>query len=150
MTGYIDPTKETFASFRESDRPGPIHMLNLVRFRDQAAYPEGHENANRTMTGKDAYSAYGRASGPVFARVGGSIIWRGDMTTMLIGPENEHWDTSFIARYPHAGAFLEMVTDPIYRLAVVHRQAAVLTSRLIRHAGFEGDQDGHFHAANSN
>ena len=30
----------------------------------------------------------------------------------------------FIAFYPHAGAFLEMVTDPVYRQAVVHRQAA--------------------------
>jgi hypothetical protein len=34
--------------------------------------------------------------------------------------------------YPTAAAFLEMVTDPVYRQAVVHRQAAVATSRLIR------------------
>ena len=38
----------------------------------------------------------------------------------------------FIARYPNAGAFLEMVTDPVYQDAVKHRQAAVLTSRLQR------------------
>jgi hypothetical protein len=31
-----------------------------------------------------------------------------------------------------APPFLEMVTDPAYRLAVVHRQAAAATSRLIR------------------
>ena len=37
MTGHIDPTKEAFAAFRAKDRPGPIHMLNLVRFRDRAA-----------------------------------------------------------------------------------------------------------------
>ena len=30
MNGHIDPTKETFAEFRADDRPGPIHMLNLV------------------------------------------------------------------------------------------------------------------------
>ncbi|MAF06368.1 MAG: DUF1330 domain-containing protein, partial [Acidiferrobacteraceae bacterium] len=35
---YVDPTKETFAAFRENDREGPIHMLNLVRFRENAAY----------------------------------------------------------------------------------------------------------------
>ena len=39
MIGYIDPSKEAFASFRANDRAGPIHMLNLVRFRDKAAYP---------------------------------------------------------------------------------------------------------------
>ena len=33
MTGHIDPTKEAFAAFRADDRPGPIHMLNLVRLR---------------------------------------------------------------------------------------------------------------------
>ena len=31
--GHIDPTKEVFAQFKANDRPGPIHMLNLVRLR---------------------------------------------------------------------------------------------------------------------
>jgi len=61
MTGHIDPTKEVFARFRDNDRPGPIHMLNLVRLRDRAAYPDG-----RIATGAEAYAAYGRDSGPVF------------------------------------------------------------------------------------
>jgi uncharacterized protein (DUF1330 family) len=51
---------------------------------------------------------------------------------MLIGPGDKPWDLIFIARYPTAGAFLEMVTDPQYQEAVKHRQAAVLDSRLIR------------------
>jgi len=53
---------------------------------------------------------------------------------MLIGPADKQWDMMFIARYPPAAAFLEMVTDPGYREAVKHRQAAVLDSRLIRSA----------------
>ena len=69
---------------------------------------------------------------PIIARIGASILWRGEMQAMLIGPTSERWDHAFIARYPSAHAFLEMVTDPAYREAVVHRQAAVLTSRLIR------------------
>ena len=43
----------------------------------------------------------------------------------------------FIARYPNAGAFLEMVTDPVYQQAVKHRQAAVMTSRLQRFGELE-------------
>ena len=31
MAGYIDPTKEDFARFREMQREGPLHMLNLLR-----------------------------------------------------------------------------------------------------------------------
>jgi uncharacterized protein (DUF1330 family) len=76
----------------------------------------------------------------VFKRVGGSILWSGRPELVLIGPGSERWDTAFVAHYPSAGAFLAMVTDPEYRLAVVHRQAAVETSRLIRTEPREGGQ----------
>ena len=79
--GHIDPTKEVFAQFRANDRPGPIHMLNLVRLREEAAYPDG-----RKATGAEAYAAYGRESGPVFERLGGRIVWQGRFELMLIGP----------------------------------------------------------------
>jgi uncharacterized protein (DUF1330 family) len=127
MTGHIDPTKETFAAFHSNDRPGPIHMLNLVRFREKAAYPDG-----RDASGAEAYAAYGRDSRPVFARLGGRIVWRGNFELMLIGPRDEKWDACFIAEYPSVSAFVQMIRDPLYREAVKHRQAAVLDSRLIR------------------
>ena len=85
--GHVDPTKEVFAQFRANDRPGPIHMLNLVRLRAQAAYPDG-----RRATGAEAYAAYGRESGPVFERLGGRIVWQGRFELMLIGPEAERWN----------------------------------------------------------
>jgi len=127
MTGHIDPSRETFAVFRADKRPGPIHMLNLVRLRARAAYPDG-----RVGTGAEAYAAYGRESLPVFSRLGGSIVWRGKFELMLIGPAEERWDVCFIAEYPSVSAFVEMIRDPIYREAVKHRQAAVEDSRLIR------------------
>jgi uncharacterized protein (DUF1330 family) len=127
MAGHIDPSKERYQLFRDLPRSGPIHMLNLVRFRGEAAYPDG-----RKATGAEAYAAYGRDSGPVFTRLGGKIIWRGDFQFMLIGPSDERWDEAFIAQYPSADAFIEMLRDPVYREAVKHRQAAVDDSRLIR------------------
>ena len=127
MTGFIDPTKETFAAFRADDRPGPIHMLNLVRLRERAAYPD-----RRTATGAEAYAAYGRECEPVFAGLGGKIVWRGKFELMLIGPQDERWDLCFIAEYPSVAAFVSMIRDPVYRQAVKHRQAAVEDSRLIR------------------
>ncbi len=127
MAHHVDPTREHFDAFKALPRDTPIHMLNLVRLRDRAAYPDG-----RSATGAEAYAAYGRESLPVFKRVGGSIVWRGRPEQAVIGPPGEHWDVAFVARYPSAAAFLEMVTDPVYRVAVVHRQAAVDDSRLIR------------------
>ncbi len=129
---HIDPERAQFDAFKTLPRDTPIHMLNLVRFKAKASYPDDHPLAGETLTGADAYANYGRESGPIFQRVGGSIVWRGTMEALLIGPEDERWDAVFVAQYPNSGAFMEMVTDPAYRLAVVHRQAAVETSRLIR------------------
>ncbi len=126
---HVDPSKEVFAQFVADDRPGPIQMLNLVRLRDRADYEDGRES-----TGAEAYAAYGRASGPVFRRLGGRIIWQGEFELMVIGPSEERWDHCFIAEYPSVSAFVEMIRDPDYREAVKHRQAAVEDSRLIRHA----------------
>lgn len=129
LTGYVDPEREQFEAFKKLPRDKPIMMLNMLRFRDKADYEDG-----RDVSGAEAYAAYGKESGPIFSRVGGEIIWRGKPENTLIGPTGEHWDLIFIARYPTAGAFLEMVTDPDYQTAVKHRQAAVLDSRLIRTA----------------
>jgi len=129
MTYYIDPERDQFEAFKKLPRDEPILMLNFLRFREKAAYQD-----DREATGAEAYAAYGRESAPIFRRVGGKIVWRGIPENMLIGPRDKHWDLVFVARYPTAGAFLEMVTDPDYRVAVKHRQAAVLDSRLIRMA----------------
>jgi uncharacterized protein (DUF1330 family) len=124
---YVDPTREQFAAIRSLSRPGPIHMLNLVRFRARAAYPDGRE-----VSGEDAYRSYARESGPVFRRVGGKQHWVGKFELTVIGPESDRWDAVFIAEYPSYEAFVEMLRDPAYREAVRHRQAAVEDSRLIR------------------
>lgn len=129
MTHHVDPERSQFDAFKALPRDEPVQMLNLVRFREKAKYSDGRE-----LSGADAYALYGKESSPVFRRVGGEIIWRGNPQVTLIGPTDEHWDLAFVARYPTAGAFLEMVTDPVYREAVKHRQAAVLDSRLVRTA----------------
>ena len=125
----IDPTRAQFEAFKNLPRDKPVNMLNLLKLRYKAVYEDG-----RDATGAEAYKAYGAESGPIFQRVGGKILWRGKPETVLIGPETEQWHIAFIARYPTAGAFLEMVTDPAYQAVVFHRQAAVEDSRLIRMA----------------
>ncbi|MGQ3102237.1 MAG: DUF1330 domain-containing protein [Sphingopyxis solisilvae] len=129
---HIDPERAQFDAFKALPRDTVIHMLNLVRFKDAATYPADHGLADEGLTGAEAYAHYGADSGPIFQRVGGRIVWRGTMETIVIGPDAERWDAMFIAEYPTSAAFMEMVTDPFYRQAVIHRQAAVETSRLIR------------------
>lgn len=127
---HIDPERAAFEAFKALPRDEPVEMLNLIALHERAAYPDGRE-----LSGADAYRLYGETSAPVFQRVGGRILWRGTPRCVLIGPGSERWDLAFIAAYPSAGAFLEMVTDPFYQAeAVPHRRAAVRDSRLIRNA----------------
>jgi len=127
MSTSIDPTRQQFDTFKNLPRDTPIMMLNLIRLRDEAQYPDG-----RNVSGAQAYKSYGEESGPIFKRVGGEIIWRGEPKCVVIGPLEEAWDIAFIARYPNSSAFMAMIADADYKKVVVHRQAAVIDSRLIR------------------
>jgi len=119
--------REDFAELRTVEGKEPIHMLNLIKLREEAKYED-----QRKLSGVEAYEAYGRISYPVFSRLGGKIIWRGHLDQILIGPKRETWDICFIAQYPSAATFVEMALDPTYREAMQHRQAAVEDSRLVR------------------
>ncbi len=132
MQRYIDPGEKNFRTFKDLPRDRPIHMLNLLLFRDHADYPAGHANADRGWTGREAYAEYSRTSGAVFQRVGGSIVWRGAFQTMVTGPHDREWHSGFVAQYPDSGAFFAMIKDAEYQAAVANRTAALLDSRLIR------------------
>ena len=128
MPDYINPSRESFAAFRSATRSGPIHMLNLVKLRDQATYDDGTK-----ATGAVAYKTYGELSGPIFRALGGRIIWSGKPEVMLIGPDTgEEWDIAFIAEYPDMDAFITMMRDPAYQAITHHRTAALQNSRLVR------------------
>ena len=127
MSNSVDPARQQFDTFKNLPRDTSIMMLNLIRLRDEAQYPDG-----RNASGAAAYKSYGEEGESIFKGVGGEIIWRGKPECVVIGPLEEAWDIAFIARYPNAGAFMAMITDADYKQVVVHRQAAVLDSRLIR------------------
>lgn len=126
MSGHVDLIREQFFTFRESQHQGAVHLLNLIRLRERADYPDG-----RDASGVEAYQTYGRVSEPVLARLGVKIIWEGQLESMLIGPQAETWDLFFVAEYPSVQAFVEIIRDPVYREAAAHRRAAALDSRLI-------------------
>jgi hypothetical protein len=88
---YIDPDRANFDRFKALPRDTPIRMLNLVRFKDEAAYPEGHPLADKGWTGAQAYAEYHRAIAPVLAKVGASMVWEGGFECVVTGPEEWPW-----------------------------------------------------------
>jgi len=133
MSGHIDPDRQAWEVFKSLPRGEPIHMLNLIKLKPKAQYPQGHPDHDKDLSGLEAYRAYGRTSAAVFKRVGGRQVWVGKPQVMITGPQDaEQWDLAFIAEYPSADAFMEMVRDPEYREHVKHRTAGVADSRLLR------------------
>ena len=137
---YIDPSRANFEAFKTLPRDEPIQMLNLLQYREQAAYPEGHEHAGKDWTGRRAYREYGKTSGPIFRRVGGRIVWRGMYEAVVTGPEAMCWHDGFVAEYPNSAAFFEMIKDADYQLAVANRTAALKDSRLVRFKPGDGGE----------
>lgn len=111
------------------DEGRPIVMINLLRYRDRAAYPAGYDA--EPCSGREAYRRYGQAAIEFITAVGGQVIWEGSPKAVLIGPEEEHWHKVLLVRYPSREAFLAMVANPDYRAIAVHRTAALEDSRLI-------------------
>jgi uncharacterized protein (DUF1330 family) len=105
----------------------PVVMLNLLRFRELAAYPDGRP----AISGRAAYAKYSAEASTQVAQVGGSLVWIGEARGSVIGPPDEQWDQIFLIRYPSIEMFIRMIRSTAYQDIVVHRTAALKDSRLI-------------------
>jgi uncharacterized protein (DUF1330 family) len=112
----VEPTREDVGRFLAEDDGGPVVMLNLMRFAGD--------------DGRASYMRYAGEAGPALQRVGAQVLYAGDCSTMLVGPDAHDWDAVLVVRYPSRAAFREMVEDPSYqailRLRSEGLEAAVL------------------------
>lgn len=97
----VDPTGEDIKRLKEEDDGGPVVMLNLLRYA-------GEE-------GRASYGRYAAAVGPFLQKVGGEVLYAGEVSTTLVAPEGHDWDAVLVVRYPSRDAFLAMVFDPAYQ-----------------------------------
>ena len=135
MTAYVDPSRDNWQRFKDLPRAKPIHMLNLIKLRDLAEYPEGHPNHGKGLTGAQAYDICRAGFQKLVADDGAAMVWDAPLECVVTGPEGE-WDEAFVMGYPNSAAFMAMVKNEDYvRDVVPHRTAAVADSRLIRFAG---------------
>ncbi len=131
--GGINPDAGQLRELLESGRQGPLQFVNLLAYRDLAAYPEGHELAAAALTGAAAYGRYGAVALEHVVRRGGSLTLYNDVLGVLIGRTGP-WDQIAVMEYPGTDAFVDMIRDPAYQAALVHREAgldetAVMVSR---------------------
>ena len=118
----VIPTQEQMAGFLAPGPDGPISMVNLLKFRSKASYEDGRETE---LTGAEAYAIYSRGVMQTLAKVGGKIVFSGEVSRLMLGEVEELWDSIAIAQYPSRAAMLEMTQLPEYQEISLHRSAGL-------------------------
>lgn len=113
---------ERLAALMQSGPPGPIFMVNLLKFKVQASYEDGRET---TLTGREAYMIYGRAVTELLPKFGGRGVFAADVSFLAIGQVEELWDEVAIAMYPDRAALVRMSMSEEWRAIAVHRSAGL-------------------------
>jgi uncharacterized protein (DUF1330 family) len=126
VENQVFPTPERAMEFFGGVDDGPFVMVNLLKFRDFAAYPDG---SNSHLTGREAYDRYGQAVRVLIEGLGGRIVYSGDVTGLLLGDVEELWDVVALAEYPSLAAFRSMAMSPEMH-AIEHHRAAGLAGQL--------------------
>ncbi len=131
----VDYTPEALeAAARTLAGKGPVHMVNLVRYRAQADYSE--QTRFPPCSGRDAYfQRYVPAFAKVAETVGSSaftVFLLGSVQATLVAPVGEAWDDIAIVEYPSFEALRRILDDPRYEAeAAPHRRAALEDWRFI-------------------
>lgn len=122
VTNAHGPTSaQQLAAFKRDDGQ-PIYMLNLLKFRDRAVYPDGRET---TLSGAEAYALYGRAVSKMIAEAGGKLVFSAQVRGLLIGEVEGPWDSVAVMMYPSFKAMAEILSSPGYAEIHVHRDAGL-------------------------
>jgi uncharacterized protein (DUF1330 family) len=121
---HVTPTGAQLEALAAAPDEGPVVMLNLLRYLDEA-------NDGSGRTGRQAYLDYGTHVVPMVLGLGGDIVFQGEAGGMVIGPDTEAWDDVVLVRYPSRAAFLAMITSAEYLAIHHHREAALADSRLL-------------------
>ena len=118
----VHPSKEQMEGFLEPGQEGPIYMVNLLKFRESATYEDGRDS---DLTGAQAYAIYGRAVAELVRDLGGTMVFSGTVSRLMLGEVEDLWDQVAIVMYPSRAAMLDMVVSDAYRDIAVHRDAGL-------------------------
>ncbi len=128
--GGINPDEMQLRALLGGGQDGPLQFVNLLAYHAVAAYPEGHELAGAGLSGPEAYGRYGAVALDHVTRRGGALTLYSDVVHVLVGRAGA-WDQVAVMRYQHVDAFVDMLRDPDYQAALVHRDAGLAETTIL-------------------
>ena len=135
----ITSVEVTQAALDEASRAlatqGPVHMVNLLRYRAEAAYEP--EAPFPPCSGREAYLAryapeFARAAAQVAPGEPFSVTLLSHVHATLVAPAGETWDDIVIVEYPSFATLRRILGSPEYAAgAAPHRRAALADWRFL-------------------
>ena len=113
---------EQWTQLAQVDDASPVFMVNLLKFKAQAEYPDGRET---DLTGFEAYQLYGARTGEQIAAIGGKVLHASIFAGVVVGEVEELWDVVAIVEYPSIKAFMGMVESDAWQEHAIHREAGL-------------------------
>ena len=118
----VMPNEDQIKEFSEQGEDKPIYMVNLLKFKEKANYPDKRET---DLTGEEAYAIYAEEVAGHLEKVGGKPLFGGEVERLMLGEVEDLWDKVAIAMYPSGKAMLQMINDPDYIVSAQHRVAGL-------------------------
>ncbi len=122
VNNKVTPTEEQIKGFFEPGAEGPIYMLNLLKFKDNAEYPDGQET---DLSGAEAYALYGAEVSKILINLGGGGMFNAKVERLMLGEVEDLWDMVAIAMYPSRQAMMDMMQSKEYQAIHHHRDAGL-------------------------
>ena len=135
VVNKVYPNKEQIKGFMEPVSEGPICMVNLLKFKEEAEYEDGRDT---DLTGREAYALYEEGVKKLLKEIGGGVGFEGDVERLALGEVEELWDVVALAVWPSRGVMFEVMQSPDMQAISVHRSAGLAGQINIETTGFQG------------
>lgn len=103
------PSSKAVQALEQSEDPGKVVMLNLLKFQPRGGVASYRECIRRVT--------------PILQRIGARMVFAGPVTSTVIGDQS--WDSILLVEYPSRKTFADMVTSAEYQAIYHFREQAL-------------------------
>lgn len=117
------PILQEFRELMKTDDGRDYYMVNLLKYRKKALYPDGSSFGDDPLAANDRYN---RAIIPLLLKHGGHPVFLGQVQGRFIHPDaNDDWDQVGIVRYRSRRDMLKMAVEIAGNRVDIHKWASL-------------------------
>lgn len=129
------PNFKQMSEFLKRDRSKRVQMLNLLKFRDTALYPQGYKG--KQLTGNRAYSIYGKIANRCLKILGCFLELAGSIDSIVVGNEDSDWNFVGFVHYRSMNSLVKYTSSKVFQDIQIHREAGMEKTKVYAISPYE-------------